>query len=209
MFEQEVTNLGRPLSLDRTAEFWLIVLFFSNDHPGWVSRRYIVFEKMDAVPADLQPPQLIYIMLMCLRALAVQAGVFVSPADMSWEQANPNGANGPVGCTIGDGSNLGSALEFQTAIQNQKRRNLKVLVEKHKYLRRMMAHGSRRSHLLVEGGNALPAQTMTTRGRRRARSNDVQISEVSKFHCFFLKKKKNSTSMEVLNCDTMETLTMP
>ena len=69
-----------------------------------------IFGKMDAVPADLQPPQLIYIMLMCLRALAVQAGVFVSPSDMSWEQANPNGANGPVGCTIGDGSNLGSAL---------------------------------------------------------------------------------------------------
>ena len=68
------------------------------------------FEKMDAAPADLQPPQLIYIMLMCLRALAVQAGVFVSPADMSWEQANPNGTNGLVGCTIGDGSNLGSAL---------------------------------------------------------------------------------------------------
>ena len=69
------------------------------------------FEKMDAVPSELQPPQLIYIMLMCLRALALQAGVFVSPADISWEQANPNGTNGPVGCTIGDGSNLGSALQ--------------------------------------------------------------------------------------------------
>ena len=32
MFELEVTNLERPLSLDRTVEFWLIVLFFSNDH---------------------------------------------------------------------------------------------------------------------------------------------------------------------------------
>ena len=110
MFELEVTSLERPLSLDRTVEFWLIVLFFSNDHQVGSQSGTYFFGKMDAVPADLQPPQLIYIMLMCLRALAVQAGVFVSPADMSWEQANPNGANGPVGCTIGDGSNLGSAL---------------------------------------------------------------------------------------------------
>ena len=102
---------------------------------------------MDAVPSELQPPQLIYIMLMCLRALALQAGVFVSPADISWEQANPNGTNGPVGCTIGDGS----ALKSQIAIQTQKRRNLKVPVEKHMYQRRMMAHGNRRTHHLVEG----------------------------------------------------------
>ena len=90
-------------------KFLLIELFFSNDHTVWVSRRYSV-ETMEAVPADLQPPQLIYIMLMCLRALAVQSGVFVSPTDMCWEQANPSGTHGPVGCTVGDGSNLGSAL---------------------------------------------------------------------------------------------------
>ena len=106
---ERVNHLGWPSTHDRNVQFLLIVFFFSNDLTVWVSSRYSV-ETMEAVPADLQPPQLIYIMLMCLRALAVQSGVFVSPTDMCWEQANPNGAHGPVGCTVGDGSNLGSAL---------------------------------------------------------------------------------------------------
>ena len=67
---------------------------------------------MDAVPSELSPPQLFYIMLMCLRALALQAGVFISPADLAWEQSNPNGTgSAPAGCTIGDNSTLGTALQ--------------------------------------------------------------------------------------------------
>lgn len=127
------------------------------------------FEKMDAMPSELQPPQLIYIMLMCLRALALQAGVFVSLADISWEQANPNGTNGPVGCTIGDRSNLGLALqciEVSDSNSDPKRRNLKVLVEKHMYQRRMMAHGNRRTHHLVEGNNALPVRVVIKKGKK-------------------------------------------
>ena len=56
MFELEVTSLERPLSLDRTVEFWLIVLFFSNDHQVGSQSGTYFFGKMDAVPADLQPP---------------------------------------------------------------------------------------------------------------------------------------------------------
>jgi len=164
------------------------VLFFSNDHTVWVSRRYSV-ETMEAVPADLQPPQLIYIMLMCLRALAVQSGVFVSPTDMCWEQANPSGTHGPVGCTIGDGSNLGSALgctEVSDSDSSPKETKAEG-VGKTQGPRKKRSPRSRLFHLR-EDGNAHPAPIMIARGRRRVRSNELQITGVSNFHWFFQKK---------------------
>ena len=67
---------------------------------------------MDSVPSELSPPQLFYIMVMCLRAIALQAGVFLSPVDSAWEQSNPKGTgSAPAGCTIGDQSTLGTALQ--------------------------------------------------------------------------------------------------
>ena len=91
----------------------LVDLLFppQNDHSSQGLRTVSSFAKMDAIPSELSPPQLFYIMVMCLRALAVQAGVFMSPADLAWEQANPNGSSGPAGCTIGDNSTLGTALQ--------------------------------------------------------------------------------------------------
>ena len=67
---------------------------------------------MDSVPADLSPPQLFYLMVLLLRAIAQQAGVFLSPVDAAWEQCVPDGTrSAPAGCTIGDNSTLRTALQ--------------------------------------------------------------------------------------------------
>ena len=70
------------------------------------------FERMDSVPSDLSPPQLFYLMVLLLRAIAQQAGVFLSPVDAAWEQSVPDGTrSAPAGCTIGDNSTLRTALQ--------------------------------------------------------------------------------------------------
>ena len=67
---------------------------------------------MDSVPADLSPPQLFYLMVLLLRAIAQQAGVFLLPVDAAWEQSVPDGTrSAPAGCTIGDDSTLRTALQ--------------------------------------------------------------------------------------------------
>ena len=70
------------------------------------------FVRMDSVPSDLSPPQLFYLMVVVLRAIAQQAGVFLSPVDAAWEQSVPDGTrSAPAGCTIGDNSTLRTALQ--------------------------------------------------------------------------------------------------
>ena len=67
---------------------------------------------MDSVPSELSPPQLFYLMVLLLRAIALQAGVFLSPVDAAWEQSVPDGTrSAPAGCTIGDNSTLRTALQ--------------------------------------------------------------------------------------------------
>ena len=78
------------------------------------------------------------------------------------------------------------ALKSQTVIHHQKKRKLKVL-ERHKALRKKRSPRSRLFHLR-EDGNAHPAPIMIARGRRRVRSNELQITGVSNFHWFSQKK---------------------
>ena len=201
---ERVNHLGWPSTHDRNVQFLLIVFFFSNDLTVWASSRYSV-ETMEAVPADLQPPQLIYIMLMCLRALAVQSGVFVSPTDMCWEQANPNGAHGPVGCTVGDGSNLGSALgctEVSDSDSSQKETKAEGVgktqgPETEKIPREPPFPPPRRRQRSSSSNDDRPWKK---KGKKWSTNNRSQ-----KFPLVVYTKKKK-WSIEAM-CDTMETLT--
>ena len=67
---------------------------------------------MDSRPEDLSSAQLFYLMVLLLRAIAQQAGVFLSPVDAAWEQCVPDGTrSAPAGCTIGDNSTIQTALQ--------------------------------------------------------------------------------------------------